>query len=143
MQPTKLLCPWNSPGKNTAVGCHSFLQGIFSTQGSNTGLWHCRYLFYHLSHQGSLSSVHIQNFFPLHHLQPHHNHGHQNLSENMRTIIAHGKDCSGLQQSSAFAPISPQSILNIVTKITLSKCKSDFALVCPKPSNDFLCGSIY
>ena len=40
------------------------------------------------------------------------------------TIIAHGKDCSGLQQISAFALIPPQSILNIVTKITLSKCKS-------------------
>ena len=59
------------------------------------------------------------------------------------TIIAHGKDCSGLQKSSAFALISPQSILNIVTKITLSKCKSDFAPFCSKPSHDFLCGSIY
>ena len=29
-----LLCPWDSPGKNTAVGCHA-LQGIFPTQGSN------------------------------------------------------------------------------------------------------------
>ena len=26
-------CPWDSPGKNTAVGCHAFLQGIFPTQG--------------------------------------------------------------------------------------------------------------
>ena len=31
-------CPWNSPGKNTRVGCHSLLQGIFLTQGSNSGL---------------------------------------------------------------------------------------------------------
>ena len=29
------LCPWNSPGKNTGVGCHAFLQRIFPTQGSN------------------------------------------------------------------------------------------------------------
>ena len=29
------VCPWNSPGKNTGVGCHSLLQGIFPTQGSN------------------------------------------------------------------------------------------------------------
>ena len=36
--PTRLLCPWNSPGKNTGVGCHSVLQGIFPTQGSNPGL---------------------------------------------------------------------------------------------------------
>ena len=36
--PARLLCPWNSPGKNTGVGCHSLLQGIFPTQGSNPGL---------------------------------------------------------------------------------------------------------
>ena len=30
-----LLCPWNSPGKNTGVGSHSLLQGIFPTQGLN------------------------------------------------------------------------------------------------------------
>ena len=33
--PARLLCPWGSPGKNTGVGCHSFLQGLFPTQGSN------------------------------------------------------------------------------------------------------------
>ena len=27
---TRLLCPWDSPGKNTGVGCHFLLQGIFS-----------------------------------------------------------------------------------------------------------------
>ena len=32
------LCPWASPGKNTGVGCHALLQGIFLTQGSNPGL---------------------------------------------------------------------------------------------------------
>ena len=47
--------PWNSPGKNTEVGGHSFLQGIFLTQGLNPGLLHCRQIPYHLSHQGSLS----------------------------------------------------------------------------------------
>ena len=34
----RLLCPWNSPGKNTGVGCHALLQGIFPTQGSNLHL---------------------------------------------------------------------------------------------------------
>ena len=34
--PPRLLCPWSSPGKNTGVGCHFFLQGIFPTQGSNS-----------------------------------------------------------------------------------------------------------
>ena len=35
LQPTRLLRPWDSPGKNTGVGCHFLLQGIFPTQGSN------------------------------------------------------------------------------------------------------------
>ena len=33
-----LLCPWSSRGKNTGMGCHFFLQGIFPIQGLNTGL---------------------------------------------------------------------------------------------------------
>ena len=36
--PTRLLCPWDSPGKNTGVGCHALLQGIFPTQGLNLRL---------------------------------------------------------------------------------------------------------
>ena len=35
-EPTRLLCPWDSPGKNTGVGCHTLLQGIFPTQGLNS-----------------------------------------------------------------------------------------------------------
>ena len=46
--------PWNSPGQNTGVGSCSLLQVIFPTQGSNPGP-HCRWILYHLSHQGSLS----------------------------------------------------------------------------------------
>ena len=42
------------PGKNTGVGCHFLLQGIFPSQRSNTGLLHCRRILYRLSHQGSL-----------------------------------------------------------------------------------------
>ena len=33
-------CPWDSPGKNTGVGCHFLLQGIFPSQGSNPGILH-------------------------------------------------------------------------------------------------------
>ena len=40
-------------GKITGVGCHSLLQGIFPTQGSNPGLLYCRLIVYSLSHQGS------------------------------------------------------------------------------------------
>ena len=46
--PPRLLCPWNSPGKNTGVGCHSLLHGIFPTQGSNRGFLHCRQILYRL-----------------------------------------------------------------------------------------------
>ena len=48
-----LLRPWDFPGKNTGAGCHFLLQGIFLTQGSNSGFQHCRQTLYRLSHQGS------------------------------------------------------------------------------------------
>ena len=35
LQPIRLICPWDSPGKDIGVGCHALLQGIFPTQGSN------------------------------------------------------------------------------------------------------------
>ena len=44
----RLLHSWDFPGKNTGVGCHFLLQGIFPTQGSNSGLPHCRQTLYHL-----------------------------------------------------------------------------------------------
>ena len=52
----QLLCPWDFPGKNTEVGCHALLQGIFPTQGSNPHLLpllHCRQILYPLTHQQS------------------------------------------------------------------------------------------
>ena len=57
------LCGWLQPnllwdflGKNTGMGSHSLLQGIFPTQRLNPGLLHCRQILYHLSHQGSFPS---------------------------------------------------------------------------------------
>ena len=47
--PARLLCPWDSPGKNTGMRCHFFLQGIYQTQGLNLGLLHCRQILYCLS----------------------------------------------------------------------------------------------
>ena len=41
----------DSAGKNTGVGCHVLLQGIFPTTGLNPGIPHCRQILYHLSHQ--------------------------------------------------------------------------------------------
>ena len=46
----RLLCLWDSPGKNTGVSCHALLQETYSTQGSNLCLlWllHCRQILYH------------------------------------------------------------------------------------------------
>ena len=51
LQPSRLLCPWHSPGKNIGVGCHSLLQGILLTQGSKQRLRHCGQILYHVSHQ--------------------------------------------------------------------------------------------
>ena len=42
LQPTRLFCPWDFPGKNTRMDCHFLLQGIFQTQELNLGLLHCR-----------------------------------------------------------------------------------------------------
>ena len=51
--PWTMYSPWNSPGQNTRVGSLSLLQGIFSTQGLNPGLPHCKQILYQLSHKGS------------------------------------------------------------------------------------------
>ena len=56
-QSTRLLSPWNSPGKNTGVGSHSLLQGIFLTQGLNLHLLHCRQILHHLSRRESPRGV--------------------------------------------------------------------------------------
>ena len=53
LEPAKLLCPWNSPGKNTGVGCQALLHGIFPTQGLNPGLLCYRQILYHFSYPRS------------------------------------------------------------------------------------------
>ena len=53
LQPHGLYSPWDSPGQDTGVGSHSFLQGIFPAQGLNPGLPHCRWILYQLNHAGS------------------------------------------------------------------------------------------
>ena len=52
LYPTRLLCPWNSPGKSTGLGLLALLHRIFPSQGLNLGLLHCRQILYHLRHQG-------------------------------------------------------------------------------------------
>ena len=51
--PTRLLSPWDSPGRNTGLGCHALLQGIFLTLGLNPRLLYCRQILYHWHHVGS------------------------------------------------------------------------------------------
>ena len=50
---SRLLCPWDSLGKNTGVGCHFLLQGIFLIQGLNLSLLHWQADFLPLRHWGS------------------------------------------------------------------------------------------
>ena len=51
LQLARLLCPQDSPGKNTRVDCHSLLQRIFPTHRLNPGLLRCRQILYHLSYK--------------------------------------------------------------------------------------------
>ena len=52
------------PGKNTGVGCHFLLQGIFLTQRWNPGLLHYRQSPYQLSYKGSQSHIHCVTNYP-------------------------------------------------------------------------------
>ena len=49
--PTKLLCPWDSPGKNTGMGSHSFFRGSFQLRDRTWVPYIADRFFYHLSHQ--------------------------------------------------------------------------------------------
>ena len=62
---SRLLCPWGSPGKNTGMGCHALIHGIFPAQGWNPGLLHCRRILNHLSHQGRPIYFIIGHLVPL------------------------------------------------------------------------------
>ena len=58
--PPRLLCPWDSSGKNTGMSCHFLLQGPFPTQGLNPRLLcllHCRQILYPLRHLESRVKV--------------------------------------------------------------------------------------
>ena len=47
---------WDFPDKSTGVGCHFLLQGIFSKEGLNSVLLHCKQMLYHLSHKGGCNA---------------------------------------------------------------------------------------
>ena len=50
---SRLLCPWDSPGKYTGVGYHALPQGILPVAGLNLHFLHCRRILYQLSYEGS------------------------------------------------------------------------------------------
>ena len=53
----------DSPGKNTGVGCHALLQGLFPTQGLKLDLLHCGQFLFCLSHQGGTDSLWVCTYF--------------------------------------------------------------------------------
>ena len=57
--PSRPLCPWDSPGKNSGVGCHACLQGIFLTQGLNSSFLLGRQILYHWATQEANHYIHI------------------------------------------------------------------------------------
>ena len=59
LQPARLLWPWDFLGKNTGIGNHLPLPGVFLTQGLNLGLLIGKQILLPLSHQGSPNSKHI------------------------------------------------------------------------------------
>ena len=64
--PTRLFCPCESSDKNTGVGCHFLLQGIWLIQKLNLGLLHCRQVPYWLSYKGRpLRGKSLLPLFPL------------------------------------------------------------------------------
>ena len=58
--PASLLCPWDFPGKNTGVDCHSLLQRIFLTQELNLGLLYCRRTLSPLSYREHLKNISVK-----------------------------------------------------------------------------------
>ena len=62
--PTRLLCPWNSLGKNTGMGSHCLLKESFPTQGSNSGLLHYRWILYHWVTRKAQKSIIFTRMYP-------------------------------------------------------------------------------
>ena len=60
----RLLCPWDFPGKNTGVGCHFLLHGIFLTQRLNLPLLHGRWILYHWVTREALCFIYIITISP-------------------------------------------------------------------------------
>ena len=57
LRSARLLCPWDSPGKDPGVGCHSLFQGIFLTKGLNPSHPHRGQKLYHPPDHSNCSPV--------------------------------------------------------------------------------------
>ena len=75
----RLLCPWNSPGKNTGVGCHFLVEDMFSTQGLNPSLINCRQFLCHWATREALKRQYGILWHPTPVLLPGKSHGRRNL----------------------------------------------------------------
>ena len=91
LQPTRLLCPWDFPRKDTGVGCHFLLQGIFPTQGSNPGHLHCRQI---LSRK--ISPICFRAWEPIPVFLPGESHGQRGLGSCSPWGRRVGHGCGGL-----------------------------------------------
>ena len=106
LQPVKLLCPWNSPVKNTGVDCHSILQGIFLTHRSNLDLPHCGQILYlRTTREAVMRSLHTEN-----REQPLLTATRESLSAAMKTQRSHK------QINLYFAVVGQRGVLKIFTR---------------------------
>ena len=97
----EVLHPWNFPGKNTGVGYHFLLWGIFPTQGSKPGLPHCKQTILPSEPPGKLirnlrnnSWIHLKQHTPFH----------------SPAIYIHLLGCDGFPTSSQFCPRDPRRL---------------------------------
>ena len=108
-----MVCPWDSPGKSTGVGCHSLLEGILLTQGLNPRLLHCRQILYHLSYQGNpqlqVGSTYYMTEMTLY-----------SQSNSLREIISISKDETNEVQRLEMCPKSPKSRNSLALQYTVS-----------------------
>ena len=117
LQPTTLLHARDFTGKSAGVGCHFLLQRIFPTQGSNSGLPHCRQMLYCLSHQ----SVFIFASFPF------------NASKNQLTISFPLYFCGTVLpwlSSYMFGPFSLVSVFRLIFSPSPWMCPTPDSIFC-------------
>ena len=114
----------DSPGKNTGVGIHALLQGIFLTQGSNPCLPYCRRILYCLSYQGSpwLSLLYHKNLSS----QPHYSHQHINIyfTCEKNKIFDYTYPSTNPPSPTIFWFLFPQSSYQYLSKLTTSTSSS-------------------